>query len=42
MKHDYKTPQILEIQMFPEGILAASTFRLEDYQSNGEAIDLDF
>ena len=42
MKCDYKTPEIMEIEVFAEGVLAASTFKLNDYESNGEAIELEF
>ena len=42
MKYDYKTPEIMDIEVFAEGVLAASTFKLNDYESNGEAIELEF
>lgn len=42
MKHEYMTPEIQEIEVFAEGLLAASTFVLEDYQSNGNALELEF
>lgn len=42
MRNHYRTPEILEIEVFAEGVLSASTFTLNEYQSNGEAIELEF
>lgn len=42
LKHNYVVPEILEIEVFAEGVLAASTFTLKEYESNGDAIELEF
>ena len=42
LKGSYETPKIQEIKMFAEGVLAVSTFMLQEYGSNGEPIELDF
>lgn len=39
---NYVTPEIQEIEVFAEGVLAASTFKLNEYESNGDAIELEF
>ena len=40
-KRNYVVPEIMELEMHAEGILASSTFGLSDYQSNGEAIEIE-
>lgn len=42
LKHSYMTPEIQEIEVYAEGVLAASTFKLDEYESNGDAIELEF
>ncbi len=41
-KRNYVVPEIMELEMHAEGMLASSTFGLSDYKSNGEAIELEF
>ena len=38
----YKAPEIVELEVFAEGVIAASTFNLNEYKSNGDAIELEF
>ncbi len=38
----YTTPEIVELEVFAEGVLSASTFNLNEYESNGDAIELEF
>lgn len=38
----YSTPEIVELEVFAEGVLAASNFTLNEYESNGDAIELEF
>lgn len=42
IKRDYVVPEIVELEIHAEGVLAASTFGLTDYESNGEAIEIEF
>ncbi len=38
----YISPEIKEIQLYPEGVLSTSGFKLNEYESNGDAIELEF
>ena len=40
-KRDYVVPEVLELEMLVEGMLASSTFGLSDYKGNGEAIEIE-
>ena len=42
MKEIYNSPEVKEIQMNPEGVLSTSGFKLNEYESNGDAIELEF
>lgn len=42
MNENYVTPKSQEIKIFTEGMLAVSTFMLQEYSSNGEHIELEF
>lgn len=42
IKCEYVVPEIKELEIHSEGMLAASTFGLTDYESNGEAIEIEF
>lgn len=41
-KIEYKAPECLSLEVFSEGVLAASSFTLTNYESNGETIELEF
>ena len=42
MKEIYRSPEIEEIQMRIDRIMAASAFSLSDYESNGDPFELEF
>ena len=43
MMDTYVAPEIMELEIQPGGaVLSASTYMLNDYQSNGDAIELEF
>ena len=41
-KLEYKAPECLIVNVNMEGVLAASRFEVGEYDSNGDAIDLEF
>ena len=41
IKRDYFVPEIKELEIHSEGMLAASVFGLTDYESNGDAIEIE-
>ena len=41
-KVEYKAPECDIMEIYAEGVLAASTFGVTEYESNGNAIELEF
>ena len=41
-KIEYKAPQCEIMEIYAEGVLAASIFEVTEYESNGNAIELEF